>query len=105
MESIVGLFAHWQSKLEAHSNLREYFSGDLKFRIFGESVENWVIHFGVPTSVIQEDGEATCILELEERDLLELASKTLNPQSLFNLGRIKVYGDTEAALNLFRLID
>ena len=93
---------HWASKVFSRPELAKEVDASFKFIVHGSGA--WIIDCRGGGQLIEgaaaEKGEADCTISLSASDFVSLDNGSLNPQSAFLMGKIKVEGDASQALKL-----
>ena len=67
-------------------------------------VGTWVVDLA-NLSVVEEDGEAQCTVEVAGEDMSAILDKSLNPQMAFMSGKLKIKGDMGLAMKLGQVLE
>lgn len=72
-----------------------------KFAVDGAGT--WVANLAELT-VVEEDGDAQCTVEVSSEDFAAILDKTLNAQMAFMSGKLKIKGDMGLAMKLGQVL-
>ncbi len=102
MQSTPDIILTLQARLAADEQLASFIDGRFIIQLDGPGGSNWVLdsHLGRGTSI---SDVSECRLQLSSSDFLAIMSGSLNPQTAFLKGQMRLAGDMELALRFVRL--
>jgi putative sterol carrier protein len=101
MSKVEEIISSYSAKLLANPAALQGVEGSCKIVV--EGVGTWVFCCGAKPSVKSGEAPADCTISLAAEDFIAMASKELNPQVAYMLGKIQVSGDFNVALGFSEL--
>ena len=100
------VFDELASRIEQRPELLETVGAVYQFDVSGEQGGSWVVDLKASPGGVRvgADDDADCVISLSREDLAGIMNGSVNPQTAFLMGRVKIAGDFMLATKLGALV-